>query len=527
VQNKLTLAVVLLGYLTLPMSMSGTTVALPQIGAALDTSGGALQWVVTGYFLTASSFMLVAGSTGDLFGRRRIYRIGATIYSLGSLVAAFTPSILLLDAARTITGVGAAGVMAGTGAILASTFTGSERTKAFAAMGTIAGVGMAIGPTLAGWLVGALGWRATFGTFAAAGTLLLAGTFAMAETRADQRPRVDWVGAVTFIAGLASAMFAITQSSRAGWTSPLVLGLLATGAALLALFVLVERRSANPVLDLTLLRNRRFVGWITAGVAMVLGFGGMMSYLPTYLQGATGMSARDAGLIMLMSTLPTLFLPLLGSRLVNRGFSPRVLITIGLLLIAAGNAWLTTLHPGIGAWQLLGPLLTVGVGIGLAAGLIDAQAMNQVDQARTGMAAGLLNTVRGGTQTLVLALFGSVLISLLTSQVGAEQAGRVATGKLAEAQHDFLAAQLTDAWQIVLWAIAAVTGLGALAVASLLAPPRDRAAAPAIPRTRQAASTSPGEARSGQGSAGGHFGLGRETRVWPAAPTPTQDEDAP
>ncbi|MEV0699104.1 MFS transporter [Saccharopolyspora sp. NPDC050389] len=481
-KNKLTLVVVLLGYLVLPMSMSGTTVALPQIGASLDTSGGALQWVVTGYFLTASSFMLVAGSTGDLFGRRRIYRAGAAIYTLGSLVAALTPGILVLDVARTLTGVGAAGVMAGGGAILASTFTGTERTRAFAAMGTTAGLGMAVGPTLAGWLVGSLGWRATFGTFAAAGILLLAGTFAMAESRAEQRPRVDWGGAVTFIAGLASVMFAITQSSRAGWTSPLVLGLLAAGAALLALFAVVERRSPHPVLDLTLLRNRRFVGWLASGVVMVLGFGGMMSYLPTFLQSANGMSARDAGLIMLMSTVPTLFMPLLGGRLVNRGVSPRVLITAGLLLIAAGNAWLTVLHPGIGAGGLLGPLLTVGVGIGLATGLVDAQAMNQVAQSQTGMAAGLLNTIRGGSQTLVLALFGSVLISLLTSRVG-DQAGKVATGELAAAQHDFLAAQLSDAWQVLLWAISAVTALGALTVAALLAPARETARhTPAIPQ---------------------------------------------
>ncbi|MEV4732282.1 MFS transporter [Saccharopolyspora sp. NPDC049426] len=480
-KNKLTLTVVLLGYLALPMSMSGTTVALPQIGAALNASGGPLQWVVTGYFLTASSFMLVAGSTGDLFGRRRIYRIGAATYALGGLVAALAPSVLLLDVARTVTGVGAAGVMAGGGAILASTFTGSERTKAFAAMGTIAGVGMAIGPTLAGWLVGALGWRATFGVFAATGALLLAGTLAMGESRAERRERVDWTGAVSFIAGLASIMFAITQSSRAGWTSPLVLGLLAAGAGLLLVFARAERRSPNPVLDLALLRNRWFAGWLLAGVVMVLGFGGMMSYLPTYLQGANAMSARDSGLVMLMATAPTLALPILTSRLVNRGVSPRLLITGGLLLIAVGNAWLTRLHPGIGGWELLGPLLTVGFGIGLATGLIDAQAMNQVDRSRTGMAAGLLNTVRGGSQTLVMALFGSVLITLLTGQVGGERAGRIATGELAGAEQ---AAQLTQAWQIVLWGIAALTALGALAVATLLTPSRDAVpTSPAVPAT--------------------------------------------
>ncbi|GAA2349259.1 MFS transporter [Saccharopolyspora halophila] len=465
-RNKLTLVVVLLGCLALPMSMSGTAVALPKIGTALNASGGALQWVVTGYFLTASSFMLVTGSLGDLFGRRRVYRIGAATFALGNLVAALTPDILLLDVARTATGVGAAGVMAGGGAFLASTFTGAERTKAFAAMGTIAGVGMAIGPTLAGWLVGELGWRATFGAFGVAGLLVLAGTFAMVEAGAERRARVDWGGAVTFIAGLALVMLAITQSSRAGWTSALVLGLLAGGAGLLTAFVLVEQRSPNPVLDLTLLRNRRFVGWLLAGVVMVLGFGGMMSYLPTYLQGASAMRVRDSGVVMLMTTVPMLLLPTLTGRLVNRGVPPRLLITGGLLLIAVGNAWLTVLHPGVGGWELFGPLATVGIGSGLAIGLIDAQAMNQIDQSRAGMAAGLVNTVRGGTQTLVLALFGSVLITLLTGRVGTEQAGRVATGEVAGPED---AARLTEAWQLVLWGITGLTALGALVVATLLA----------------------------------------------------------
>lgn len=478
-KNSLTLAVVLFGYFALPMSMSGATVALPQIGAGLDASGGKLQWVVTGYFLTASSFMLVAGSTADLFGRRRIYRIGATTYALGSLFSAGTPSILLLDAARTVTGVGAAGVMAGGGAILASTFSGTERTKAFAAVGTIAGMGMAVGPTLSGWLVGALGWRATFGAFAAAGFLLLVGTVAMRESRVQQRTPTDWGGAVTFIAGLAAIMLAITQSARTGWTSAPVLGLLVGGGALLAVFVDLQRRSAHPVLDLSLLRDRRFVGWLLAGVVMALGFGGILSYLPTYLQGAGAMSAQRSGLIMLMATAPALILPILTGRLVNRGVSPRLLISTGLILIAAGNAWLTRLHPGIDPVELLGPLLAVGTGLGLATGLVDAQAMNQVGETRTGMAAGLLNTVRGGTQTLVMALFGSVLITMLAGEIGARQAGRVATGELAGPEN---AAQLTDAWQAVLWGTAAITAVGALTVTALLAPSREGARRePAIP----------------------------------------------
>src|SRR5690606_18827422 len=148
---------ILIGLLPLPMSMSGASIAIPHIGADLDTGGAAAQWVVTGYFLTASALMLVAGSLADVLGRRRIYRLGALVYATGSLAAALAPTIGVLLAARILTGVGAAGVMASGGAILAATFTGPARTRAFAAMGAVAGVGLALGPSVSGWIVEALG----------------------------------------------------------------------------------------------------------------------------------------------------------------------------------------------------------------------------------------------------------------------------------------------------------------------------------------------------------------------------------
>ncbi|NYI07376.1 MFS transporter [Allostreptomyces psammosilenae] len=467
----LTLAAVLLGYLTLPMSMSGTTVALPGIGADLGASGAPLQWVVTGYFLTASCFMLVAGSLGDLFGRRRIFRIGATVYTAGTLAGAAARDVLLLDVARTLTGAGAAGVMAGGGAILATTFTGAARTRAFATVGTVAGVGLALGPTLSGALVGLLGWRPTFLLFAAAGALVLAGTAVIAESRADaeRRPRVDVAGVVTFVAGLALAMFGITQVAGAGWGSPRVLAPLAAGVLLLAAFPLVERRAEHPVLDLALLRDRPFLGWCLAILTMAVGSAGVLIFLPTYLQGAGGLTAGEAGLVMLMMTSPVLFVPPLGGRLINRGVSPRLLVVAALLLLAAGNAWLLVLHPGAGAGTLFGPLVTIGVSQGLVIGIIDAQALNRVEPERIGMASGFLNTVKGGSNALVLALFGAVMVSLLRARVGsAEVAARVAAGDLAGSRRDFLAEQFTGAWHVLGGTVAACCLVSALFVGHLV-----------------------------------------------------------
>lgn len=472
--GKATLLVVLLGFLALPMSMSGAGVAVPRIGAELGASSPAVQWVVTAYFLTASSFMLVAGSLGDGLGRRRIYRFGAVAYTLGSLAAALSPGITVLLTARVLTGLGAAGVMAGGGAILAATFTGTARARAFAAMGTISGLGLALGPTLSGWLVDGLGWRLGFGVFVVPGLVLIAGTWLMSESRAESAPRIDVAGAATFIAGIAAFMLALTQGSSLGWTSPVVLGLLACTLVLLTGFVLIERRAVSPILYLSLLRKRRFMGWLLAAGTMSMGFVGILSFLPSYLQDPVGLTAANAGLVMILPTLPMMVMPSVGGRLIDKGFSPTLMIATALLSIAAGNAWLATLNPEITALGLAGPLSLLGAGVGLAAGIIDAQAMNQVNENEVGMAAGMLNTVRGTTNALVLGLFGAALIAILTGKTdSASLAGQVATGNLPNGPNStFWAAQLTDTWQIVLIALAALCALGAIAAAALVRRPR-------------------------------------------------------
>jgi MFS family permease len=464
-----TLAVVLLGFLALPMSMSGAGVAVPRIGAELDTAGPAAQWVVTAYFLTASSFMLVAGSFGDALGRRRIYRVGALAYVVGSLAAALAPAIGVLLAARVVTGLGAAGVMAGGGAILGATFSGPARTRAFAAMGTISGLGLALGPSLSGLLIDGLGWRLGFGIFILPGLVLVAGTWLMRETRLDTRPRIDIAGAATFVTGLAALMLAATQGPTHGWSAPEALVLLVAAAILFIVFVLIERRAVSPVLDLSMLRKRRFMGWLLAAITMSVGFGGILAFLPSYLQDPAGLTASSTGLVMILPTLPMMILPAVGSRLINHGVSPTLLITAALLAIATGNAWLTILHPTITPLGIAGPLVLLGAGVGLASGIVDAQAMKEVSENQIGMAAGMLNTVRGTANALILAIFGASLTGLLAGRLGsAELAGQVTTGNIPNtANAPFLAAQLTETWHIIL-ATLAILGLASAITTGIL-----------------------------------------------------------
>jgi len=469
VRELLTLAAVLLGFLVVPMAMSGTSVALPQIAGDLKAGSGALQWVVTGYFLAASCLTLVAGSLGDILGRRRIFRIGATLYVACSFGAAVADNIILLDIARVVAGVGSACVLAGGGAVLGSTFSGAARTRAFAGVGTTVGIGLAFGPTAAGWLVGAFGWREMFAVFGGVGVLVLLGTFFMRESRADERPKVDLYGTIAFVLGFVALMYGINQASQEGWASFTVLGCLAAGLAVLVVFHQIERSTSDPVLDLGLMRNRPFLGWLLAALTMSVGTVGVLVYLPTYLQGAGRLTAGEAGVIMLAMTVPVLLVPPLSGRLVNMGVRPRMLIVTALLLMAAGNAWLTVLSPGSRLLELMGPLILLGSGNGIATALVDPQAMNLVDADRVGMASGLLNTVRGGANTLALAVFGAALVSLIQVDVGKRSlAGRIAAGDLGGGNQGVLARHYTDAWHVVLLVVAGTCVLAAFIVGGLV-----------------------------------------------------------
>ncbi|MFD0392171.1 MFS transporter [Streptomyces nogalater] len=274
------------------------------------------------YNLTFASFMLVAGSAADLVGRRRAFATGAAVFAVGSLATAVAPGVVLLDLARALSGVGAAGVFASGGAILATAFDGAARTRAFAALGSAAGIGLATGPTLSGWLVGTLGWRATFGVHAALLAVALTGVGFVTESRAPRRPRLDATGALVFVAGLGLLVLGAVQGPQWGWTSPGTAALLVAGAGLLVLFVVLQSRSTAPVLDLTLVRDRRFLALCMVPVVSTFGFVTLLTYLPTYLVGASGFSAQRAGTVLLLMTAPVLLAPPLSGGLVNRGVSP-------------------------------------------------------------------------------------------------------------------------------------------------------------------------------------------------------------
>ncbi|KJS53673.1 hypothetical protein VM98_23720 [Streptomyces rubellomurinus subsp. indigoferus] len=476
----------------LPASLTGASVALPKIATDLGAGLGPLQWVVNGYNLTFASLMLACGALADLLGRRRMLAIGITLFGLCSLVSGLSDDIHWLDGARLLAGAAAAMVLTSGSAVLATTFSGPAQAKAFGILGSSFGVGLALGPSTSGLLVSAFGWRSVFLLHAAVALALLPALPRIAESRDPDARGVDWGGTITFTTALALVTLAMVEGPQQGWASPVVLGLLAGFALLLALFVVVELRQERPMFDLSLFTRGRFTAICCVPVALAFGFVCLLVFLPSYFMGAAGFSSTEAGGVMLLLTAPVLVLPVVAGHL-SRTVPVRTLLAVSLLLVGGGAAWLTTVHPGIGVAGLVGPFLVIGTGVGISFGLLDGAAIGSVPPERAGMAAGMFNTMRLASEAVAIAGMGSVLVSLVGSKLSPGLAAygsaytsdpdglaaKVAQGDLAapeatvpaggrEAFHGFLAEGYTDALRTVLWILAAVAALGAPLIAVLL-----------------------------------------------------------
>ncbi|GAA2976587.1 MFS transporter [Streptomyces drozdowiczii] len=452
----MTLAVVLLAVFVVPTSISGTAVALPAIGADLHAGPAASQWVVNAFNVAFACCTLVWGSLADLIGRVRAFAIGAAVFTAASLACAVTPNVYVLDTARAVSGVGGAAIFACGSAIISTAFDGAARAKAFALFGTVAGVGVALGPTVSGPAVDLLGWRWIFGLHALALGLVLvclpAVTRTAGETRTGAAPRLDVRGAAVFVLAMLALTYAIVQGSQWGWTAPGTLGLLVAALALLVLFTVRSKRTPAPLLDLSVVRDKAFLAYCLVPVAASFGFVTQLTYLPTYLTTVAGHSPSSAGATMLLLTLPVLVLPLAGAKLVERGASARGVVLASLGFLVAGDLALLLLGPDTSTLVMAAPMLLTGAGMGLSAGLVDARALALVDPAKAGMAAGFLNTLRLGSEAVAVAVFGSAVAGLV--------AGRQATGTAPAAAYD-------SAFHALLWAMAAVCAVLALAVVAL------------------------------------------------------------
>ena len=459
--QKWTLAVVCAATAMLMLDIAVVNTALSDIAADLNTGLSGLQWVVDAYTLALAAVVLTAGSLADRFGRRRLFTIGLSLFTVTSLVCAAATDIVMLNSARAVQGIGAAIMFAVSLALLSQAFPQAEqRAKAFAAYGASIGAAFAIGPLVGGALTSGLDWRWIFLINLPLGLICIAITRrSVAESRDPDARKVDVPGQLTLTAGLFLLVLALLRGNEDGWTSAPIVAALAGAVAFLVAFVAVEARSKEPMLPLELFRSRAFTGAQVGAFAISASFFAVFLYTTIYLQQILGLSAIEAGLVYLPGTLLMLVVSGATANLVPK-FGAGRMIAGGLALVGVGQALLTVAAVD-SSWTVFLPGLIIAcIGTGLFNPALSAVALSSAPQQMSGLAAGVNDTFR---------------------QAGIA-VGVAALGALVPAAHAFGgdAPTYVDGMKDALWVGAAVCVAGAVACAALLSERRKaRETAPA------------------------------------------------
>jgi EmrB/QacA subfamily drug resistance transporter len=412
-----TLIAVCTGVFMLLLDVTIVNVALPQIERAFNANLSDLQWVVDAYALTLAALLLTAGSIADLAGRRRVFAIGIVVFTLGSVLCGLAQSPTFLALSRALQGVGGAIMFATALALLAQAFPPRERGIAFAVFGAVTGVAVAVGPVLGGAITSGLSWRWIFFVNVPIGVGALAVTLLRVdESKLASAPRPDWAGFVTFSLSLAGLVFGLIRSAAEGWGSATVLGSLIGSAVLMVLFILIERRIREPMLDLGLLRVPTFNGGLVAAFAVSASIFSLLTYLVIYIQNLLGYSAIDSGLRFLPLTGAVFLVAGVAGRLTTR-VQIRFLIGTGFAFVTAGLLLMRGLTPADGWTHFLPGFIAAGIGAGLINVPLASTAVGVVPAERAGMASGINSTFRQvGTATGVAGL-GTILASQIKSNV--------------------------------------------------------------------------------------------------------------
>ena len=402
------LVTVCLGAFMLLVDVSIVNVALPKMTEDLHSSFTSLQWVVDMYALVLASLLMIAGSLGDRFGHRRLYIGGLVLFALASLACGLAPNVAVLITARGVQGIGAAGMFTATTALLSAAYQGRDRGTAFGVWGAVNGGAAALGPILGGLLTEQFGWRAIFlVNLPVAAVAVFMSLRVLGDSPHRGQRKIDVPGAVAFTGSAAAVTYALIQSNTDGWTSATVLGLFAFAAVALIAFIVIELRTKDPLLDLSLLRNPSFAGLMLAGMLLSAGAFAHLTYTSIWLQSFLGLSPIKAGLAVSPLALTAFVVAGFGGKHLGK-LAPQWPIGIGLALIGAGTLTLMIVH-GSSSWPALVPgLLIAGVGVGMCTPVLNSATMSTVPHQRAGMAGGALNTFRQLGYALGIAVLGTV-----------------------------------------------------------------------------------------------------------------------
>ena len=389
-----TLLLVSIATFMLLLDVTVVNVALPDIQRELDASLSSLQWVVDAYSLMLAAFLLTAGSLGDRLGRRRVFTIGFGVFTFASFLCGIAEDPTLLNLARGLQGIGAAGMFATSLALIGQEFQGKERATAFGVWGAVVGGAVAIGPLVGGVVTEGLGWEWIFFINVPIGI----GAMVLTEKRivnvfAKEPEPVDLPGLVTFSAALFLLIFGLIRGNPEGWGSPLILTCLIGAAVLLLVFVAIEHRSRFPMLDLTLFRRPAFNGVSAVAFSLSAGMFAMFLYITIYLQGVLDYSPLEAGVRFLtLSMLGFLVAPISGT--LSHKVPIRILLGTGLTLVGIGLLLMNGVSPDSDWTTLLAGFIVAGVGVGTTNPGIGQAAIAVVPVEKSGMGSGINTTFR-------------------------------------------------------------------------------------------------------------------------------------
>lgn len=393
-------------------------VSLNSIAGSLHADFASIEWVISAYVLAFASLLMPAGALADRFGRKRILVLGLAIFTVASFFCGAATSVMSLNIARAVQGVGAALLLSAALAVLSHGFHGKERAKAFAFWGSVIGIAVMLGPVAGGLITQSLGWQWAFYVNLPIGAAIIALTlFAVEESKDPAASRIDLMGVVSFSGFLGLLTWALISGNREGWSNHAVLWRAGIAVLLLIAFLIVERRESRPMVDLAYFKERTFLGANIAGVTYPVTFLTMLTYLPFFFQNALHQTPLAAGLMMLPLAAPLFIVPRIVSAFLDHRLSGRALLSIGLCLVAVGLTMTSVVIGRLSYLAVLAPMFVASLGAGILNGQVPKVSMTVIPVERAGMASGIAGTVRFSGLVLGFAALGAVLFASIAGDI--------------------------------------------------------------------------------------------------------------